>query len=53
MQDKETRNMEWKYGRRERLLWELKMTELCGRDERNTPILSELVGTQAEAVKET
>lgn len=38
--------------RREPLLWELKITKLCGRDEQNTRILSGLVGTQTEASKE-
>lgn len=42
--------MEWKHGRREPLLWEFKMTKLCGRDGQNIIILSGLAGTQAEAV---
>lgn len=31
--------MEWKYERREPLLWELNMTELCGKDEQKIPNL--------------
>lgn len=35
--------MEWKYGRREPLVWELKMKT---RDEQNITILPGLVGTR-------